>query len=86
MYENNRFGWCSVFLILSGWALAAQKTEQKRDPSTIEHISTMEHMMKEGTEDEHMGGMVRMMKMMDQCSKMMESGQSDSSDTKQKRM
>ena len=55
------------FLILSGWALAAQNTEQKQDRSM------MEHMMKEGKDGEHMGGMMRMMKMMDQCSRMMES-------------
>jgi hypothetical protein len=68
------------FLVLSGWALAAQKTEQKQD------AAPMEHMMKGGKEGEHMDGMARMMKMMDQCSKMMESGQSDSGVTKQKRM
>jgi hypothetical protein len=33
-------------LILSGWALAAQETEQKKDPSM------MEHMMKEGEGEE----------------------------------
>jgi hypothetical protein len=68
------------FLVLSGLALAAQKTEQKQDPPAMEHI------MKQGKEGEHMDGMARMMKMIDQCSKMMESGQSDSGDTKQKRM
>jgi hypothetical protein len=54
------------FFAVSGWALAAQNTEQKQDPS-------MEHMMKEGKDGEHMGGMMRMMSMMDQCSRMMES-------------
>lgn len=55
------------FLILSGWALAAQKPEQKQDPSM------MEHMMKQGEGEKSEGGMMRMMKMMDQCSAMMES-------------
>jgi hypothetical protein len=58
------------FLILSGWALAAQKAEQKLDPST------MEHMMKEG-DGSSRGGMMRMMKMMDQCATMMESAQAE---------
>ena len=34
----------------------------------------MEEMMKGGKEGEHKDGMMRMMKMMDQCSAMMESG------------
>ena len=55
------------FLILSGWALAAQKAEQKQDPSM------MEHMMKQGEGEKSGGGMMRMMKMMDQCAAMMES-------------
>jgi hypothetical protein len=54
-------------LILSGWALAAQETEQKKDPSM------MEHMMKEGEGEEDSARHERMMKMMDQCSRMMES-------------
>ena len=54
-------------LILSGWALAAQETEQKKDSSM------MEHMMKEGEGEKSRRGMMRMMKMMDQCSRMMES-------------
>ena len=53
------------FLVLSGWALAAQMAEQKEDSSM------MEHMMKEG--EKSRGGMMRMMKMMDQCALMMES-------------
>jgi hypothetical protein len=56
------------FFAVSGWALAAQNREQKQDPSM------MEHMMKEGKDGEHMGGMMRMMKMMNQCATMMESG------------
>jgi hypothetical protein len=54
------------FFAVSGWALA-QNTEQKQDPSM------MEHMTKEGKDGDHMGGMMRMMRMMDQCSRMMES-------------
>lgn len=57
-------------LILSGWALAAQETEQKKDPSM------MEHMMKEGAGEKSRGGMMRMMRMMDECSRMMESSNS----------
>ena len=57
-------------LVLSGLAMAAQSGEQRRDPSM------MEHMMKEGKAGEESGGhMMRMMKMMDQCSAMMESSQ-----------
>jgi hypothetical protein len=55
------------FLAASGWALAAQNTEQKQDPSM------MEHMMKEGEGEKSRRGMMRMMKMMDQCSRMMDS-------------
>jgi hypothetical protein len=55
------------FLAVSGWALAAQTAEQKQDPPM------MEHMMKEGQYGKSHGGMMRMMKMMDQCSRMMES-------------
>ena len=55
------------FLVLSGLALASQSSEQK------EHSSMMEEMMKGGKEGEHKDGMMRMMKMMDQCSAMMES-------------
>ena len=55
-------------LVVSGMALAAQSDEQK------EHSSMMEEMMKGGKEGEHKDSMMRMMKMMDQCSAMMESG------------
>jgi len=55
------------FFAVSGWALAAQNTEEKQDPSM------MEHMMKEGEGEKGRGSMMRMMKMMDQCSRMMES-------------
>jgi hypothetical protein len=55
------------FVVLSGWALAAQTAEQKQDSSM------MEQMMKEGEGEKSRGGMMRMMKMMDQCASMMES-------------
>jgi hypothetical protein len=55
------------FLVLSGLALASQSGEQK------DHSSMMQEMMKGGKQGEHMDGMMRMMKMMDQCSAMMES-------------
>jgi hypothetical protein len=58
------------FLVLSGMALAAQSGEQKERPSS----PMMQEIMKGGKEGEHMDGMMRMMKMMDQCSAMMESG------------
>jgi prophage maintenance system killer protein len=55
------------FLLLSGFALAAQSGEQK------DHSSMMQEMMKGGKQGEHKDGMMRMMKMMDQCAAMMES-------------
>jgi hypothetical protein len=55
------------FLVLSGWALADQRAQEKQDSSM------MEHMMKEGEGEKSRGGMMRMMKMMDQCAAMMES-------------
>ena len=54
-------------LVLSGLALASQSGERKA------HSSMMEEMMKGGKEGEHVDGMMRMMKMMDQCGAMMES-------------
>jgi hypothetical protein len=66
-------------LVLSGMALASQSGEQK------EHSSMMEEMMKGGKEGEHKDGMMRMMKMMDQCSAMMESAkESDGTKESQK--
>jgi len=53
-----------AFLVLSGLALASQSGEQK------DHPSMMEEMMKGKKEGE---GMMRMMKMMEQCGTMMES-------------
>ena len=64
-------------LILSGLALASQSGEQK------ERRPMMEEMMKGGKEGEHMGGMMRMMKMMDQCAAMMESKESAPDRTKE---
>ncbi len=52
-------------LVLSGLALASQSGEQKERPS--------QEMMKGGNQGEHKDGMMRMMKMMDQCAAMMES-------------
>ncbi len=54
------------FLVLSGLALASQSGEQK------DHSSMMQEMMKGEKQGEHMDGMMRMMKMMDQCAAMME--------------
>jgi prophage maintenance system killer protein len=55
------------FLVLSGLALAAQSGEQR------DHSSMMQEMMKGGKQGEQKDGMMRMMKMMDQCAAMMES-------------
>jgi len=55
------------FLVLSGLALASQSGEQK------DHSSMMQEMMKGEKQGEHIDGMTRMMKMMDQCAAMMES-------------
>jgi hypothetical protein len=62
-------GVLASFLVLSGLALAAQSGEEKERPSP----SMMQEMMMGGKEGEHMDGMMWMMKMMDQCSAMMES-------------
>ena len=67
------------FLVLSGMALAAQSAEKK------EYSSMMEEMMKSGKDGGHMEGMMRMMKMMDQCASMMESAkESDGAKESQK--
>jgi Spy/CpxP family protein refolding chaperone len=66
------------FVVLSGVALASQSGEQKKRPSR------MEEMMKGGKDGEHMGSsMMRIMKMMDQCSAMMESAHADSDKAKE---
>jgi hypothetical protein len=54
------------FLVLSGLAFASQSGEQK------DHSSMMREMMKGSKQGEHKDGMLRMMKMMDQCAAMME--------------
>ncbi|HEU4344230.1 MAG TPA: hypothetical protein VFU31_21950 [Candidatus Binatia bacterium] len=59
-------------LVLSGLALASQSGEQQERPSMPMH-----EMMKGDKDGEHMGGMMRMMKMMEQCSTMMESARTD---------
>ncbi len=60
---------------LSGLAFAAEDSQQK-DHSSMKQGSMMEEMMKSGKDEGHLGGMVRMMKMMDQCAAMMESAHS----------
>jgi hypothetical protein len=80
------------FLVVSGLALA-QSGEQK-EPPVAPSKPMMKDMMKEGKQDMmkerkeggHMGGMMGMMKMMEQCSRMMESAQSDSGKPKGDRM
>ena len=57
-------------VVLSGLALAVQSGEEKERSSS----PMMHEMMKSGKEGEHKDGIMRMMKMMDQCSAMMESG------------
>lgn len=59
----------AVSLLLSGVTLAQQSGEEKKGTS-MKYM--MQEMMKGGQEGEHMGGMMRMMKMMEQCSAMME--------------
>jgi cytochrome c556 len=65
------------FLTVSGLALASQGEEQKERPSM------MQEMMKSGKDREHMGGMMQMMKMMEQCSAMMESAHDHGEKTKE---
>ena len=67
------------FLVLSGMALAAQSGEQEQRSSS----PMMQEMMKGGKEGEHMDGMMRMMKMMDQCSAMMDSSEAKAGKTEQ---
>ena len=57
------------FLVISGIGFAQQAQKQEQ-PSPMQ--GKMEEMMK-GKKDGDMDGMMRMMKMMDQCSQMMES-------------
>jgi hypothetical protein len=62
-------------VVLFGLAFAAQESQQK-DRSSMKQGSMMEEMMKSGKDEGRLGGMVRMMKMMDQCAAMMESADS----------
>jgi hypothetical protein len=55
------------FLVLSGLAVASQSGEQK------DHSTMMQRMMKGDKQGTHKDGMMRMMKMIDQCAAMMES-------------
>jgi len=66
-------------LMLSGVAIAYQAGEQEKGSSSMHNM--MDEMMKGGQGKEEMGGMMRMMKMMDQCASMMESGQAKAEKT-----
>lgn len=55
--------------VVSGVAIAQQSGKPEQSSS----MQGMMGEMKGGKDGEHMGGMMRMMKMMDQCSAMMES-------------
>ena len=66
-------------LVVSGVALA-QQSDKQEEGSRMQGM--MEEMMKSGKGNDHMDGMMRMMKMMDQCGAMMESSQ-NSEETKQ---
>jgi hypothetical protein len=68
------------FLVLSGLALASQSGESG---NKTERPSSMEETMKSGKEGEHIDGMMRMMKMMDQCNAMMESAHDHGEKTKE---
>lgn len=72
------------FLILSGWALAAQTAEQTERPAMLSN-PMMQEMMKGGKGGERMAGMMRMMKMMDRCAATMESAKADSDEPQQGR-
>ena len=65
-------------LVMSGLALASQPGEPK------EHSSMMQEMMKGGKQRDHMDGMMRMMKMMDQCAAMMDSAHNSKVEESQK--
>ncbi len=64
------------FLMWSGVALGQQSGKQESNQQGSPMQGMMEEMMKGGKEGEHQDGMMRMMKMMDQCSAMMETSQS----------
>lgn len=75
--KNMMFVGLVSLLIFSTVALASQSEGQKKDSPMG---GMMEQMMKGG---EGMGGMMRMMKMMDQCSAMMESAHAESGKAKE---
>lgn len=66
------------FLVISGIGFA-QQTQKQEQRSLMQ--GGMEEMMK-GKKEGDMDGMMRMMKMMDQCSQMMESSHPDSGPAK----
>ena len=66
------------FLALSGLAAASQSGEEK------DSSSMMQEMMKDRKQGEK-AGMMRMMKMMDQCAAMMDSADGENSRTEQSR-
>lgn len=70
------------FLVISGIGFA-QQTQKQEQRSPMQ--GGMEEMMK-GKKEGDMDEMMRMMKMMDQCNRMMESSQSDSGKAKESRM
>ncbi len=72
-----------VSLMVSGVALAQQSGKQESSQQQGSRMQgMMEDMMKGGKEGENKDGMMRMMKMMDQCSQMMESSHPDSGPAK----
>ena len=73
----------TVFLMASGVTLAQQSAPPNKDSSMQ---GMMQGMMKNEKDGEHSRGMMRMMKMMDQCAAMMEStGDSEASKESQKK-
>jgi len=69
-------------LVISGVALAQQSGKQEEGSRTQD---MMEEMMKGGKEEGRMDGMMRMMKMMEQCSAMMESSHAPAKEKKESR-
>lgn len=70
-------GVLASFLFLSGLALASQSGQQK------DHSAMMQEMMKGEKEGEHKDRMMGMMKMMHECSAMMESSHHEGKETKE---
>jgi hypothetical protein len=67
-------------LFVSGVAVAQQSGKKEEGPPMK---GMMEDMMKSGKDGGHMEGMMRMMKMMDQCSAMMDSSEANAGKTEQ---